>query len=79
MFSDVCCCFGSQGVTVEQVCRELRHLYEAKNASAEFSISMSCELSSAANNEIHVAIVSHIHAVFHWLEIAFCSAVLISL
>uniref|UniRef100_A0A8C2DMQ4 Delta-like protein n=1 Tax=Cyprinus carpio TaxID=7962 RepID=A0A8C2DMQ4_CYPCA len=67
-----------QGVTVEQVCRELRHLYVAKNLSAEFSISMSCELSSAASNEIHVAIVSHIHAVFHWLEIA-CSAVLISL
>uniref|UniRef100_A0A671SDD0 Delta-like protein n=1 Tax=Sinocyclocheilus anshuiensis TaxID=1608454 RepID=A0A671SDD0_9TELE len=45
-----------QGVTVEQVCRELRHLYVAKNVSAEFSISMSCELSSATNNEIHVAI-----------------------
>uniref|UniRef100_A0A672LV85 Protein jagged-1 n=1 Tax=Sinocyclocheilus grahami TaxID=75366 RepID=A0A672LV85_SINGR len=44
-----------QGVTVEQVCRELRHLYVAKNVSAEFSISMSCELSSATN-EIHVAI-----------------------
>lgn len=77
MFSDVYFCFGSQGVTVEQVCRELRHLYVAKNVSAEFS--MSCELSSAANNEIHVAIVSHVHAVFHWLEIAFCCAVLISL
>lgn len=53
-----CMHFGSQGVTVEQVCRELRHLYVTKNVSTEFSISMTCELSSAANNEIHVAIVS---------------------
>lgn len=53
-----CMYFGSQGVTVEQVCRELRHLYVTKNVSTEFSISMTCELSSAANNEIHVAIVS---------------------
>ncbi|XP_051559157.1 protein jagged-1a isoform X2 [Myxocyprinus asiaticus] len=45
-----------QGVTVEQVCRELRHLYVAKNVSAEVSISVSCQLSSAASNEIHVAV-----------------------
>ncbi|XP_057188255.1 protein jagged-1a isoform X1 [Triplophysa rosa] len=45
-----------QGVTVEQVCRELRHLYVTRNVSAEFSISMSCEASSVANNQIHVAI-----------------------
>lgn len=55
---DIYVVFGSQGVTVEQVCRELRHLYVAKNVTSEFSISVSCELSSAANNEIHVAIVS---------------------
>lgn len=45
-----------QGVTVEQVCRELRHLYVARNVSTELSISLSCEASSTANNQIHVAI-----------------------
>lgn len=48
-----------QGVTVEQVCRELRNLY-IKNLSSDDSISMTCEPSLSTNNEIHVAIVSHI-------------------
>lgn len=46
-----------QGVTVEQVCRELRSLYVVKNLSSEFSISITCEPSTTASSEIHVAIV----------------------
>lgn len=50
-----------QGVTVEQVCRELRSLYVVRNLSSSVSsVSMTCELSLSANNEIHVAIVSHV-------------------
>ncbi|XP_033480646.2 protein jagged-1a isoform X1 [Epinephelus lanceolatus] len=44
------------GVTVEQVCRELRSLYVVKNLSSDSSVSMTCEPSLSANNEIHVAI-----------------------
>ncbi|XP_030635392.1 protein jagged-1a isoform X2 [Chanos chanos] len=46
----------SQGVTVEQICRELRSLYVVRNLSSEYSITMTCDPSSTANNEIHVAI-----------------------
>ncbi|XP_035516026.1 protein jagged-1a-like [Morone saxatilis] len=46
----------TRGVTVEQVCRELRSLYVVKNLSSDSSVSMTCELSLGANNEIHVAI-----------------------
>lgn len=49
-----------QGVTVEQVCRELRSLYTVRNLSADSSVSMICEPSLSANNEIHVSIVSHV-------------------
>ena len=49
-----------QGVTVEQVCRELRSLYAVKNLSSDSSVSMTCEPSLSANNEIHVSIVSHV-------------------
>uniref|UniRef100_A0A7N6AI00 Delta-like protein n=1 Tax=Anabas testudineus TaxID=64144 RepID=A0A7N6AI00_ANATE len=47
----------SKGVTVEQVCRELRNLYIIKNLSSVDSLSMTCEPSLSTNNEIHVAIV----------------------
>uniref|UniRef100_A0AAQ5X8T1 Delta-like protein n=1 Tax=Amphiprion ocellaris TaxID=80972 RepID=A0AAQ5X8T1_AMPOC len=51
----------AKGVTVEQVCRELRSLYIIKNLfSSDSSISMSCEMSLSTSNEIHVAIVSHV-------------------
>lgn len=43
---------------MEQVCRELRSLYVVRNLSSDSSVSMTCELSLGANNEIHVAIVS---------------------
>uniref|UniRef100_A0AAY4ARE6 Delta-like protein n=1 Tax=Denticeps clupeoides TaxID=299321 RepID=A0AAY4ARE6_9TELE len=45
-----------KGVTVEQICSELRSLYVVRNFSSEFPISMSCEPSPTANNEIHVTI-----------------------
>ncbi|XP_033943953.1 protein jagged-1a-like isoform X2 [Pseudochaenichthys georgianus] len=50
------------GVTVEQVCRELRSLYVEKNlssssfSSSSSSVSITCEPSLSTNNEIHVAI-----------------------
>uniref|UniRef100_A0A7N6A590 Delta-like protein n=1 Tax=Anabas testudineus TaxID=64144 RepID=A0A7N6A590_ANATE len=47
----------SKGVTVEQVCRELRNLYIIKNLSSVDSLSMTCEPSLSTNNEIHVAIL----------------------
>ncbi|XP_059187905.1 protein jagged-1a-like [Centropristis striata] len=40
------------GITVEQVCRELRSLYAVQNRSIT---SITCELSPVANNEIQVA------------------------
>ncbi|XP_047433472.1 protein jagged-1a-like [Mugil cephalus] len=45
-----------RGVTVDQICRELRSLYTVKNLSSDSSVSMTCEPSPGANNEIHVAI-----------------------
>ncbi|XP_063055673.1 protein jagged-1a isoform X2 [Engraulis encrasicolus] len=45
-----------KGVTVEQICNELRSLYVVRNLSSEFPIAMSCEPSLTANNEILVAI-----------------------
>ena len=47
-----------QGLTVEQVCKELRNLHMVKNLSLEHSVSVSCEPSASASNEIHVCIVS---------------------
>uniref|UniRef100_A0A674EYA6 Delta-like protein n=1 Tax=Salmo trutta TaxID=8032 RepID=A0A674EYA6_SALTR len=47
-----------QGLTVENICSELRSLYVVRNLSSEYSVSMTCEPSATANNEIHVAIVS---------------------
>lgn len=44
-----------QGVTVDQVCRELRGLHVVSNLS---SLSLTCEPSLSTTNEIHVAIVS---------------------
>ncbi|XP_072239661.1 protein jagged-1b-like [Leuresthes tenuis] len=48
----------TKGVTVEQVCRELRNLYVVKNLSSDSFFSMTCEVSLGANNEIHVAITT---------------------
>ncbi|KAM4584163.1 protein jagged-1b-like isoform 3-T3 [Odontesthes bonariensis] len=48
----------TKGVTVEQVCRELRSLYVVKNLSSDSFFSMTCEPSLGANNEIHVAITT---------------------
>uniref|UniRef100_A0A8C9WQH9 Delta-like protein n=1 Tax=Scleropages formosus TaxID=113540 RepID=A0A8C9WQH9_SCLFO len=46
-----------QGLTIEHICNELRHLYTMKNLSTEYSVFMTCEPSTSANNEIHMAIV----------------------
>ncbi|KAJ8248056.1 hypothetical protein GJAV_G00237740 [Gymnothorax javanicus] len=45
-----------QGLTVEYICRELWRLYMPRNLSAEHQLSMTCETSPTAGNEIHVAI-----------------------
>uniref|UniRef100_A0A8C9XYX0 Delta-like protein n=1 Tax=Sander lucioperca TaxID=283035 RepID=A0A8C9XYX0_SANLU len=45
------------GVTVEQVCQELRSLYVVTNLSSDSAVSMSCEPALGASNQIHVAIV----------------------
>ncbi|XP_073484368.1 protein jagged-1 [Aquarana catesbeiana] len=46
----------SPGLTTESICNELRNLNILKNASAEYSIYITCEPSPLANNEIHVTI-----------------------
>uniref|UniRef100_A0A3Q3MUU7 Delta-like protein n=1 Tax=Mastacembelus armatus TaxID=205130 RepID=A0A3Q3MUU7_9TELE len=48
------------GLTVEQVCRELRSLYIVKNVSSISS--MTCKPSLSNNNEIHVAISTEDHS-----------------
>uniref|UniRef100_A0A8D3DAQ3 Delta-like protein n=1 Tax=Scophthalmus maximus TaxID=52904 RepID=A0A8D3DAQ3_SCOMX len=47
-----------RGLTVEEVCKQLRHLYVVKNFSLEHSVSITCDPSFSASNEIHVCIVS---------------------
>uniref|UniRef100_A0AAQ4R1H1 Delta-like protein n=1 Tax=Gasterosteus aculeatus aculeatus TaxID=481459 RepID=A0AAQ4R1H1_GASAC len=47
-----------QGLTVEDVCKQLRRLYAVKNFSSEDSVSITCDPSFSASNEIHVCIVS---------------------
>lgn len=48
----------NQGLTVEDVCKQLRRLYVVKNFSLEHSVSITCDPSFSASNEIHVCIVS---------------------
>uniref|UniRef100_A0A673CAD7 Delta-like protein n=1 Tax=Sphaeramia orbicularis TaxID=375764 RepID=A0A673CAD7_9TELE len=45
-----------KGVTVGQVCQELRTLYNLSSSDSASSVSMSCEPSSSADNQIHVAV-----------------------
>ncbi|KAG7236916.1 hypothetical protein INR49_000128, partial [Caranx melampygus] len=47
----------AKGVTVDQVCRELRSLHVVSNLSSHSSVSLTCEPSLSTTNEIHVAIV----------------------
>uniref|UniRef100_A0A7N8XXP7 Delta-like protein n=1 Tax=Mastacembelus armatus TaxID=205130 RepID=A0A7N8XXP7_9TELE len=54
------CSSAAQGLTVEQVCRELRSLYIVKNVSSISS--MTCKPSLSNNNEIHVAISTEDHS-----------------
>ncbi|XP_037127128.1 protein jagged-1b [Syngnathus acus] len=47
---------GGQSLTVENVCNQLRRLYVVKNFSLEHSVSITCDPSFSASNEIHVCI-----------------------
>ncbi|KAM4607893.1 protein jagged-1b [Polymixia lowei] len=51
----------SIGLTVERVCKQLRHLYVVKNLSLEHSVSITCDPSFSASNEIHVCISTEDH------------------
>eukprot|EP00066_Takifugu_rubripes_P012561 XP_011601827.1 PREDICTED: protein jagged-1 [Takifugu rubripes] len=50
-----------QGSTVEDVCKQLRRLYVVKNFSLEHSVSITCDPSFSASNEIHVCISTEDH------------------
>uniref|UniRef100_A0A3Q3ILZ3 Delta-like protein n=1 Tax=Monopterus albus TaxID=43700 RepID=A0A3Q3ILZ3_MONAL len=50
-----------RGLTVEEVCKQLRHLYIVKNFSLEHSVSITCDPSFSASNEIHVCISTEDH------------------
>ncbi|XP_061766564.1 protein jagged-1b isoform X1 [Nerophis ophidion] len=51
----------SQSLTVENVCNQLRRLYVVKNFSLEHSVSITCDPSFSASNEIHVCISTEDH------------------
>ncbi|KAG9259854.1 protein jagged-1 [Astyanax mexicanus] len=44
------------GLSIEHVCNELRRVYVVKNLSSEYAVSITCNPSSSASNEIHVSI-----------------------
>ncbi|XP_075875032.1 protein jagged-1b [Nelusetta ayraudi] len=50
-----------RGLTVEDVCKQLRRLYVVKNFSLEHSVSITCDPSFSASNEIHVCISTDDH------------------
>ncbi|XP_049927339.1 protein jagged-1b [Epinephelus moara] len=50
-----------QSLTVEDVCKQLRRLYVVKNFSLEHSVSITCDPSFSASNEIHVCISMEDH------------------
>ncbi|XP_013861401.1 protein jagged-1b [Austrofundulus limnaeus] len=50
-----------QGLTVEGVCKQLRRLHIVKNLSLEHSMSITCDPSFSASNEIHVCISAEDH------------------
>ncbi|XP_077468961.1 protein jagged-1b-like isoform X2 [Stigmatopora argus] len=52
---------GVQSLTVENVCNQLRRLYLVKNFSLEHSVSITCDPSFSASNEIHVCISTEEH------------------
>ncbi|XP_061694021.1 protein jagged-1b [Syngnathoides biaculeatus] len=51
----------SRSLTVENVCNQLRRLYVVKNFSLEHSVSITCDPSFSASNEIHVCISTEDH------------------
>ncbi|XP_070697001.1 protein jagged-1b-like [Pempheris klunzingeri] len=50
-----------RSLTVEDVCKQLRRLYVVKNFSLEHSVSITCDPSFSASNEIHVCISTEDH------------------
>lgn len=50
-----------QGQSIENICSELRNLYLVRNLSVEHAVTITCEPSPSASNEIHVSIVSSAH------------------
>ncbi|XP_072525671.1 protein jagged-1b isoform X3 [Salminus brasiliensis] len=44
------------GLSIELVCNELRHAYVVKNLSSEYAVSITCDPSFSASNDIHVSI-----------------------
>lgn len=54
---------------MEGVCKQLRRLHVVKNFSLEHSVSITCDPSFSASNEIHVCIVStSSHSVCHMVD-----------
>uniref|UniRef100_A0A6Q2Y2W6 Delta-like protein n=1 Tax=Esox lucius TaxID=8010 RepID=A0A6Q2Y2W6_ESOLU len=45
-----------KGLSIEAVCKQLRHLYIVQNVSSEYSVSITCDPSTSASNEIHLSI-----------------------
>ncbi|KAG5266890.1 hypothetical protein AALO_G00237430 [Alosa alosa] len=45
-----------EGKSIENICNELRNLYLVRNLSVEHSVTITCEPSPSASNEIHVSI-----------------------
>uniref|UniRef100_A0AAR2J0F1 Delta-like protein n=1 Tax=Pygocentrus nattereri TaxID=42514 RepID=A0AAR2J0F1_PYGNA len=45
-----------RGLSIEHVCNELRQVYVVKNLSSEYGVSITCDPSFSASNEIHVSI-----------------------
>ncbi|XP_042161731.1 protein jagged-1b isoform X1 [Oncorhynchus tshawytscha] len=53
-----------KGLSIEAVCKQLRQLYVVKNVSSEYSVSITCDPSTSASNEIHLSI----YTVDQWMD-----------
>ncbi|XP_042161593.1 protein jagged-1b isoform X2 [Oncorhynchus tshawytscha] len=50
-----------RGLSIEAVCKQLRQLYVLNNVSSEYSVSITCDPSTSASNEIHLSIYTEAH------------------
>uniref|UniRef100_A0A4W5PIT1 EGF-like domain-containing protein n=2 Tax=Hucho hucho TaxID=62062 RepID=A0A4W5PIT1_9TELE len=50
-----------RGLSIEAVCKQLRQLYVMNNVSSEYSVSITCDPSTSASNEIHLSIYTEDH------------------